>query len=192
MSEDPTDKAPLPAATALPADFKLTDACALARDLAIGFFDEETALKKNGISLEQYENLKKIPYFQQIVEAATKDWNGTKNQQQRLALLTSVGIENLMPHLLARAQITHEPLTGIAQLLKVLVDIAGLNNQNKAAPVATEKFKITINLGADTEVVEKTRPLITVDPDGPDPNSLQAIQGSIRSLLTLQTEPEKT
>lgn len=191
MSEDLPVPVTAPVTSALPEDFTLTAACTLARDLALGFFEEEVTLKKHGVTPEQYENLKKIPYFQQIVEAAAKDWNGTKNQQQRLAILTSAGIESIMPELIVRAKTAHEPLAGVAQLLKVFVEIAGISGQNKAPQQATEKFKITINLGSDTEVVEKTRPVINVDAGGED-TSVEAIRGSIESLLTIQTEPEKT
>ncbi len=163
MSED----APVPAVIAhapLPAGFSIPGIVALARDLAIGMYDEPALLKKHEITAEQYATLQSVPYFQKVVAQLAEEWHAPKSAQQRLAIQTAVGLEQVLPDVIARATVKHEPLNGVAQLVKVLADIAGANQtagKQQAAP--REQFKITINLGADTEVYNKSKPTIVVD-----------------------------
>lgn len=191
-----SDDAPKPVVTAtvtpapIPEGFSVPGAVALARDLAIGMYDLPLILKKHGITPEQYATLEAVPYFQEVVKQQAEEWNAPKNSQQRLAIQASAGLEEVLPDAIARVKVRNEPLQGIAQLVKVLADIAGASgNQRQTAP-ASEKFKITINLGADTEVYNKSRPSIVVDqPPGVD--EVQPVAQGLGTLLTLQTEPEK-
>ena len=194
MSDDPKVPAVVTAtvtAGPLPGRFAPPAAAVLARDLAIGMYDEPVILKKAGLTPEQYQTLKQNPWFQKLVEQMALEWNSPKNVNQRLAIQTAVGLETVLPDVIARAKVKNEPLQGVAQLVKVLADIAGAGGANKQPEPATEKFKITINLGADQEVYEKSRPVaVTVEQTAID-DTLPDINGSIRSLLSLQTEPEK-
>lgn len=187
MSDDPLVTAavtPVP----LPEYFDTPAMVQLARDLAIGMYDEAIILKRAGLTPGMYETLKQNPYFQKFVEQMAIDWNQPKNAQQRLALQAAVGLEKVLPTVIGRAEIKNEPLQAVAQLVKVLGDLAGANNQNKQAAAPSEKFTITINLGADTETYEKTKPVVEVANDFDDP--IQEVRSGIQSLLTLQTEPE--
>lgn len=191
--------APLPVTAAvtttapLPEGFSVPGVVALARDLAIGMYDEAVLLKKHGITTEQYATLNAVPYFQNIVKQLAEEWNAPKSAQQRLAIQTAVGLEEVLPDVIARAKIKNEPLQGVAQLVKVLADIAGANQtagKQQAAP--REQFKITINLGADQEVYNKTKPTIVLETNpGADVAPEQHATG-FGSLLSLQTDPEKT
>lgn len=174
----------------LPESFDTPAAAALARDLAIGMYDEALILKKAGITAEQYETLKQNEWFQKLVTQLSEEWNQPKNAQQRLAIGAAVGLETVLPDVIARAKVKNEPLQGVAQLVKVIADIAGVGGSNKAPAPPSEKFSITIDLGGEPEVYEKSRPVITVE-SAPIDTALPEITGGIRSLLTLQTEPEK-
>lgn len=194
MSDDPKVPAVVTAtvtAEPLPESFDTPAAVTLARNLAIGMYDEAVIIKKAELTPGQYQTLKHNPWFQKLVEQMALDWNSPKNVNQRLAIQTAVGLETVLPDVIARAKVKNEPLQGVAQLVKVLADIAGAGGANKQPEPATEKFKITINLGADQEVYEKSRPVaVTVEQTAID-DTLPDINGSIRSLLSLQTEPEK-
>lgn len=174
----------------LPEDFGTPAAASLARDLAIMMYEEPIILKKHRLTPGQYETLKRYEWFQKLVEQLATEWNTPKNAHQRLAMSASVGLEAVLPDVIARAKITNEPLAGIAQLVKVIADIAGVGGANKAVAPPSEKFTITINLGADTEVLEKTRPVLDVTP-GPFADSQPDVASGLRSLLAIQTEPEK-
>lgn len=190
--------APLPVTAAvtttapLPEGFSVPGVVALARDLAIGMYDEAVLLKKHGITTEQYATLNAVPYFQNIVKQLAEEWNAPKSAQQRLAIQTAVGLEEVLPDVIARAKIKNEPLQGVAQLVKVLADIAGANQtagKQQAAP--REQFKITINLGADQEVYNKSKPTIVIDTQAVDAEEVRPVAGGFGNLLSLQTDPEK-
>lgn len=193
MSDDP--KLPVTAAVTtapIPEGFSLPAVYSLARDLALNMYDEAVILKKNDITPAQYETLKQVPYFQAAVEQMAKHWNSPAAAQQRLAHQTAVGLEEVLPDVIARAKVKNEPLQGVAQLVKVLADIAGVSGNAKQSAAPVEKFKITINLGADTEVYDKTRPGPVINLESAsDDNSVETIRTGLSSLLSIQTEPEK-
>lgn len=193
-----SDDAPLPVTVAvtspapIPEGFSVPGIVALARDLAIGMYDEGVLLKKHGISDAQYLTLKEVPYFITVVKQMSEEWNAPKSAQQRLAVQTAVGLEEVLPDVIARAKIKNEPLQGVAQLIKVLSDIAGASGNSRQQAPPTEKFKITINLGADTEIYNKSKPVITLEagPQESDPEPVQPQSSGFGELLSLQTDPE--
>ena len=182
-----------------PEDVSVPRMVALARDVALDMFDLPILLKKHELTPGQYETLKNLPYFKNLVEHLALEWHGTKNAQQRLAVQTAVGLEEVLPTVIGRAKIANEPLQGVAQLVKVLADICGATaNARQATTGPTERFKITINLGADTEVYNKSKPVVVIEnAAGPDAEASpgledQSFASGASALLALQTEPEKT
>lgn len=193
MSDDPK----LPVVTGpvtlapLPAEFSVPAVVALARDLAIGMYDQDVILKRHQLSAEQYATLEAVPYFQAVVKQMAEEWNSPKNSQQRLAIQTAVGLEEVLPDVIARAKVKNEPLQGVAQLVKVLADICGASGNTRQQAPAGEKFKITINLGADTEIYNKSKPVVVVEA-GPQESSAEEVQPLSQGLgpiLSLRTEP---
>lgn len=187
MSDDPQLPAPIEAAP-LPEKFSVPDIVALARDLAIGMYDQTTILKKHEITAAQYATLETIPYFQAVVKQMAEEWNAPKNSQQRLAIQTAVGLEEVLPDVIARAKVPNEPLQGVAQLVKVLADICGATANTRQPAAASEKFKIVINLGADTEVYDKSK-VVTIEHSPGDPVEVQPQSQGLGALLSLRTEP---
>lgn len=162
----------------LPPDFSVAVAASLARDLSIGLYDRSVVLRKHEISEAQCLLLENHPYFQNLLEQAAKEWNAPTNIKDRLALEASVGLEKALPSIVSRMQNQHEPLTGVVQAAKTLSEIAGVGG-NKTPQAPGEKFTITINLGADKQVFEKT---LTIDA-APDP-------GTLSGHTPLQSVPE--
>lgn len=179
----------------LPEGFSMPGVVSLARDLAMDLYEEPVLLKKHGITTSQYATLKAIPYFQSIVKRLAEEWNAPKSAQERLAIGAAVGLEEVLPDVIARAKVKNEPLQGVAQLVKVLADIAGANQAaGRQTTAPREQFKIVINLGADQEVFSKSRPTVTLEAN-PEPEAMglgvpPQPQG-FGSLLTLSPEPEK-
>jgi hypothetical protein len=125
------------------------------------------------------------------------EWNLPRTANERLATQTAVGLETVLPDVIARMKIKNEPLAGIAQLTKVLADICGATN--KVAPQAgpTEKFKIVIDLGGDKQDFDVKRPVVTIEAGAETggsteaPSEVSSLREGLSNLLTLQTEPEK-
>lgn len=196
MSDDDT---PLPVTVAvttpapLPDGFSIPAVVALASDLAMGMLEEAAILRKHGITPAQYATLQQVPYFTKVVDQMAREWHAPTNSQQRLATQTSLGLERVLPDVIARVTAKNEELTGIAQIIKILADIAGASGNARAVAPPGEKFKITINLGADTEIYNKTKPIVTVEAAAPssDPAPVQPLSEGLSALLAIQTEPEK-
>lgn len=164
-----------PAAADLPGGWTIHRVFELVNELAQNLYEEPYYLKKYGLTQGQYDALKANEYFKKAFDRAVEDWNRPNNVNQRLALESAVGIESVLPTLIARAGKADEPLPGVVQLLKVLSEIAGTTgNANSRTPdAAGEKFKIVINLGADTFSAEKTANPVTVQSlsEGPSPDA---------------------
>jgi hypothetical protein len=190
MSNTPKAVSTAVAPAPLPETFNTQDAAKLARDIALRLYDESVILKKAGLTEGQYETLKQNQWFQALVTQITTEWNLPKNAQQRLAILSAVGLETVLPDIIARAKVSNEPLTGIAQLVKVLADMAGFSSQNRQQAPAAEKFNIVINLGADTEVYEKTRPIVVDERPTAIDDTVAEVNSGLQTLLALQKKPE--
>lgn len=156
----------LPATVPLPGGWTLHKVAALVRDLAMNLYDEADTLKKHGLTQAQFAILKDNAYFKNAIEQATNEWNSPQSTTRRLALEAAIAVEDALPVVAARMSKTNEPLSDVVALLKVLSEIAGVTGSKAAAQqqVTGEKFKIVINLGADT-MQRSTQPMITINQD---------------------------
>lgn len=137
---------------------------ALVRDLAMNLYDEPAILAKHGLSIPEYEVLKKNNFFQNALEQETLAWNSPQSATRRLALEAAMAVENALPVVAARLHNTNEPLADVVGLIKVLSELAGAIGSKaagQAGPTASQ-FKISINLGGDTTTRDVT-PVITID-----------------------------
>jgi hypothetical protein len=183
----------------LPENFSVPQAVALARDLVIQMYDRATILKMHKLTDAQALTLEQNDYFKKLMHELAIEWNAPKSAQDRLAVQTAVGLETVLPAAIARISIKNEPLAGVAQLVKVLADIAGANATAKQKGPPGEKFTITINIGEDKdEVYHKTKPVIEVHSDaapaageseGEQP-AVRALTEGAAALFSLQLKPE--
>lgn len=165
---------------ALPSGWTLHKVAALVRDVAQEMYDEPFILTKHGLTSAQYDFLKLNPFFQRALEAETISWARADNVRNRLALEAAIAVEDALPVIAARLTKTNEPLADVVALLKVLSEMAGTIGAKAAQvqPGSGERFKIVINMGADT-LERDAHPLIQVSTD-PAPASPDQVQ----SLLT--------
>lgn len=136
----------------LPDGWNLNKVAGLVRDVAQEMYDLPTILKKHELTDKQYATLEANEFFKRALEQFTLDWNTAANTQKRLALEAAIALEDALPTVAARASKTNEPLADVVSLVKVLAEIAGsIGTKAANQPQGpTEKFKIIINLGADT------------------------------------------
>lgn len=157
----PAHLEPLPKAE-VPAGWTIHKIAALVRDLAMDIYEEAVILKNHNLSPEQFATLKENEFFKRAIEQAVLEWNSPFSTQRRIALESAIAMEEALPTLAARLSAAKEPLEAVVGLLKVFSEMAGITG---AKAVSTnqqngEKFKIVINLGADT--VNRTAPVINV------------------------------
>jgi hypothetical protein len=133
------------------------------RELAQQMFPLPEILKKHNVTEAQYAMMCANDYFKRTLDAMTTEWNTAANTPKRLALEALIALEDKLPDVVARLGTKTEPLSSVVQLAAFLAKIGGLGEQAQTATPG-EKFKITINLGADVEKFEKERrPVIQID-----------------------------
>jgi hypothetical protein len=172
-------------------------------------YERPVILKKHGVTEAQVKTLETHSYFQKLLDQTAREWNSPRSINERLALESAVALEGAIPDIAARMGVKNEPLTGVVEAGKLLAKIAGAGEQRQQQAPG-EKFTITINLGGETQVYEKTRPALDLTaeiqsvserssllptiqpfPAGPSPEpTIQPFPAGTNSLLDLQTEPD--
>lgn len=159
----PAHLTPLPKAK-MPAGWTIQRIAHLVRDLAMNIYEEAVVLKNHNLSPEQHEILKENEFFKKAIEQAVMEWNSPFSTQRRIAMESAIAMEDALPTLAARLSASKEPLEAVVGLLKVFSEMAGITGVKAVSnhQQTGEKFKIVINLGADT--VSRQAPVINVTP----------------------------
>lgn len=170
----PTGTAVVPAQVNMPEGWTIQRAAAFIRDIAHNMYDLPFILKTHGVSQAQYDGIKDSEFFQNALRAMTIEWNSIGNTQKRLAIEAAIALEDALPTMAARLHKPTELLTGVVELAKLLAKMAGVGEvtQNNAP---TERFKITINLGADVQTFDKGRTVQLVTEGESAPAPVQAL-----------------
>ena len=136
----------------LPDGWTLNKVAGLVRDVAQNMYDLPTILKNHSLNEAQYQILSNNEFFKKALEQFTLDWHSAANTHKRLALEAAIALEDALPMVAARAHKTTEPLGEVVALVKTLAEIAGSigNKGTNQLQGPSDKFKIIINLGADT------------------------------------------
>lgn len=142
----------------MPPNWTLARVSGLVRDLAMNLYDESVTLQKHGLTPEQFLAFKDNEFFQRALQQATLEWHSPHSTQKRLAMESAIAIEDALPTVSARLSAKNEPLSDVVALLKILSEMAGITGAKAIAQNAGtgEKFKIVINLGADTVIRDVT------------------------------------
>jgi hypothetical protein len=168
MSDDliSKDLVTVPVTPPLPDKFSIDDAYAIARDVATTLGTLTTVLRKHGLTPPQYKTLEREDFYQRALTAAREEWHSIKNTSQRATAKAAAIVEDSMLVLGSRIQNTQESLSNVAQMTKVVADIAGLGKQ-VVQNGPQERVTISIDFGADTKlVVEKTIEAETISAKG--------------------------
>jgi hypothetical protein len=124
---------------------------ALAREIAMNIYDITTIFEHFGIDETEYYEITKIPFFQQVKEQYTIEWNSALSTEARLKIKNLAMAEAVLPTLGLRALDRKEPFQGPIDFYKTCLKTGGFGEQKTAGGAGSERFVITINLGADEE-----------------------------------------
>jgi hypothetical protein len=125
----------------------------LAREIAIDHFPLEAILERYQVSPEQWETIRKMPRFTALLEIETADWQGSLNTGERTKLKAAAMIEDFLPEAHSRMHDARETLPAKTELAKLIAKIAGMGERTDINGVnSSEKFSVTINLGADQQL----------------------------------------
>lgn len=133
---------------------KLTDVTLvrIARELAMDIHPVEEILKTHGIDSKQWENIQEMPRFRALLETEMAQWNGALNTHERVKIKAAAMIEDWLPEAYERLHDKAETLPAKTELGKLVRDLAGFSKGGLNVEGGGEKFSVTINLGADSQL----------------------------------------
>ena len=120
----------------------------LAREMAMNIRNPNAIFADYGISEEDYYELTKNGFFIRAKEQFSIEWNSALSAADRVKLISASYAEEVLPVITRRAMNKEEPLVNVLGTLKQLCQNAGIGDP-KTQTSASERFVITINLGAD-------------------------------------------
>jgi hypothetical protein len=175
----------------------------LARELVMNIRNYKDTFALFGIDENDYQQIEKNEFFRKVKEQFTLEWNSTLSTEERIRFQNLAYYEQLSPILTRRAMQPDANLSASTDVAKILMKGAGIG-EAKSEKANSERFVITINLGADTEgkeVIEHYDKPIAVDPD-PDAIAADAklsaeIKAKTRAITgdnngpTVDAEPEE-
>jgi len=127
----------------------------LAREVAMDIHPLEVILESHGVTLDRWEQISKLPAFENLLRSEVEAWNSATNTAERVKIKSLAFVEEALPEFFARAHDPKEPLNSKVEVLKTVSKFAGVGGSVDGA-IAGEKLMVTINLGADqTLKIEK-------------------------------------
>lgn len=145
----------------------------LARELTMNIRNYKLVFKDYGIDENDYCEIEKNPFYRKIKEHYVLEWNSAISTADRIKLQGAAGVEAVMRVVTKRALAVTEPLTSVIEGAKFLAKVAGIGETKTDPKAASDRFVITINLGADTEHYNKS---IEINPNDIDPNALKLVK----------------
>jgi hypothetical protein len=165
----------------------------LARELAMNIRPYQAVFDDFGITETDYYEISKLEFFIKAKEQFTLEWNATTSTADRVKIGSLAYLEQILPAITRRALDLKEPLPAATDVAKLLARNAGIGEAKAENKNASERFVITINLGADTEgkpVIEKYDKSLTVDAHDIDPASVPtAPTRKLRKTIEPKTRP---
>jgi hypothetical protein len=144
----------------------------LAREMAMNVKNVHALFAEYGIDEEKYyELMAHNEYFKRLREQYAMDWNATTSTAERVKIGSLASLEQLLPILTKRAldEDKPEPLASMTGVGTLLAKTAGIGD-GKTTPNASERFIITINLGADVEHYDKS---VEINPNDVSPKEIE-------------------
>jgi hypothetical protein len=137
----------------------------LAREMAMNIRPYKQIFADFNIDETDYYEICKLEFYARAKEQFTLEWNSTTSTADRVKIGSLAYLEQLLPAITRRALDMREPLVAATDVAKLLAKNAGVGEGKGEKPMS-ERFVITINLGADVDgkpVVEKYDKSITID-----------------------------
>lgn len=128
----------------------------LAREMAMCIRNYKDIFEDFGISEEDYYEIAKNNFYKRAKEQFALEWNSALSAADRVRLISASYAEEVLPVVTRRAMSRDEPLVGVLGTFKQLCQNAGIGDPKVTPSNASERFVITINMGADVEHYDKS------------------------------------
>lgn len=149
----------------------------LAREIAMDINELEIVLGHHKLTKDQFERIKRIPAFALLLDSETTAWHSAKNTTERVKIQAAAAFEELLPVLHGRLTTKTENLNHVVAGAQLIADVAGVGkNREQLGGAATDRWAITINLGADQTLKFEKNALPAVEqPSGDTLELLKAL-----------------
>lgn len=150
------------------ADLDETAIAQLAREMVMAIRNHEKIFADFGINENDYYEIAKTDYYRRVKDHYTLEWNSALSAADRVKLISASYAEQALPIMGKRMIDPKEPMGVALDTFKQFCKNAGIGDPKVSDVAASEKFVITINLGADTKgnpVIEHYEKPIAVDLD---------------------------
>lgn len=164
MSNLPLQTPPASAVTLPDAARREIDIVKLAREIAMDLRELSEILKLHAITNEEFERLKRLPYFNKVLTAELEAWQAATNTQERVRLKAAAMMEEYLPELFKRMVDPNQDLMKAVKGAELVTKLAALGEADKGAFDPSNRVVITINMGNDSKLqVSKTLPPQVID-----------------------------
>lgn len=118
----------------------------IATEFAMGINDAASIIRNHGLSQADFDQIARIPRFQQLLSDANLAWNSSEKATTRIRVKMETALETALPHLFR--ELIAEGLSGPkVELIKAIMKGTGLGEENKANAAVGSGVKIVINTG---------------------------------------------
>ena len=150
----------------MPVDLDEFALAKLAREMAMNIRNYKVVFEDFRITEEDYYEICKNQFFQRAKEQFALEWNSSLSAAERVKLISAAYLEQVLPVIGAKAIDRNENLGAATEVAKFFARNAGIGSDKGEQKNASERFVITINLGADVDgkpVIEKYDKSLTID-----------------------------
>jgi len=138
------------------ADLNEASIAQLAREMTMAIRNHTAIFADFGITEEDYYEISKSDYYKRVREHYAIEWNSALSAADRVKLISASYAEVGLPVMGRRMLDPNEPLDRALDTFKQLCKNAGIGDAKSDGKTASERFVITINLGADVEHYNKS------------------------------------
>ncbi|SRR5258707_10983191 len=165
----------------------------IAREVVMEIHNLEDILVHFRISSAQYARIQQLPFFKNVVEDFTKEWNKISSTQERVRLISAVMYEEALPRLGAQMLDENVSPSMALETGKHFAKVAGVGEgKNDVPSSASERFVINISLGEQklqfTKDVTQRAPTISSQKE---PTKIPSHSEGQSDKEELQTIPER-
>jgi hypothetical protein len=172
----------------MPADFPIVPSSSyddlrlirLAREIAMDIREVDDIIKLHGLSVIEFDAIKKNPRFQSLLSSEVVAWQSAINTSERVKLKSGAMIEEWLPELYSRMNDRNEALMAKLKGGELLAKLAGYGVPDVKESNVGDRLTITINLGADKKLeFDAGLPPRVIDHE---PNALKDITGGLETV----------
>jgi hypothetical protein len=135
-----------------PPIFDDMDMLKLAREIAMEIHPLDKILDTHGVTSAEWNRIKTNEHFRRVLANEITLWNSAGTTHERVKIKAAAAVELWLPELFERIHSHNENLTAKIEGGKLLARLADLGIANANINGGGEKFSVTINLGADTQL----------------------------------------